>query len=300
MSSTEILFESRKPTTSPQVVFLYPKRKNMEQRAEYKAPRKNSKHLLINEPPLQVLPSLAVAIGLDEAIVVQQLHYWLTNPKNEGRVDEEGNKWVYNTYDDWKEDNFPFWSADKIQRIFLDLEKTGIVIARQLDAKKRDMRKFYRLDYDQICMMDGADLRLSMTAKHHDVLNESETNTETTQIKGVDWKIAHGEKVTNEDLRPDQTDEVENTLVLLDQAFHTTFARTPKSQSVAKFIISRVKQGDSLDRFIAWAKRDEFNASRTYEYAEQPDKIRTRWAQAFVKDNAAPVKKEGESSGYYA
>lgn len=36
--------------------------------------------LLINEPPLQVLPTLAKTIGLNEAIVLQQVHYWL-NPK---------------------------------------------------------------------------------------------------------------------------------------------------------------------------------------------------------------------------
>ena len=34
-------------------------------------------NLLTQEPPLQVLPSLAVAIGLNEAIVLQQVHYLL-------------------------------------------------------------------------------------------------------------------------------------------------------------------------------------------------------------------------------
>src|SRR3990167_3195545 len=95
-------------------------------------------HLLINEQALQVLPSLALALGLEEAIAIQQLHYWLNNTKNEGRIDEDGNKWVYNTYAQWKDDNFPFWSEDKVQRIFLSLEKQGVVITRQLDAHKRD------------------------------------------------------------------------------------------------------------------------------------------------------------------
>jgi hypothetical protein len=31
--------------------------------------------LLIDEPPLQVLPTLAVRLGLEEAIFLQQLHY---------------------------------------------------------------------------------------------------------------------------------------------------------------------------------------------------------------------------------
>ena len=39
-----------------------------------------SSKLLIDEPPLQVLPSLALKIGLNEAIILQQVHYWL-NPK---------------------------------------------------------------------------------------------------------------------------------------------------------------------------------------------------------------------------
>lgn len=134
-------------------------------------------HLLIDENPLQVLPSLAIVLGLEEAIAIQQLHYWLNNPKNEGRLDEQGNKWVYNTYAQWKDDNFPFWSEDKIQRIFLKLEKAGVVIARQFDAKKRDMKKFYRIDYGKLCAMDslkfassnGLKSASSNTAKPHDV-----------------------------------------------------------------------------------------------------------------------------------
>ena len=36
-----------------------------------------SSKLLMGESPLQVLPGLAVLIGLDEAIFLQQLHYKL-------------------------------------------------------------------------------------------------------------------------------------------------------------------------------------------------------------------------------
>lgn len=115
------------------------------------------------------------------------------------------------------------------------------------------------------------------------------TPTSNSNIKeslGIDWKIAHGEKVTKEDLQSNKEDEVETLLSQLDREFHTSFARTPKSQSVARFVLGQIKKGESLDRFMAWAKRDEFNASRLYEYAEQPDKIRTRWAQAFVKESS--------------
>ena len=136
---------------------------------------------MIDEYPLQVLPSLAAAIGLDEAIVLQQLHYWLNNPKNAGRLDENGDKWVFNTYEEWQKDNFPFWHITKIQRIFLSLEKLGVVKSAQFDAKKHDMRKFYMIDYDKLCMMDDSFLPLSKGAKVNDVKRNTETTPETTQ-----------------------------------------------------------------------------------------------------------------------
>ncbi|HDE3362621.1 TPA: DnaD domain protein, partial [Staphylococcus aureus] len=38
--------------------------------------------LLIDDYPIQVLPKLAELIGLNEAIVLQQIHYWLNNSKH--------------------------------------------------------------------------------------------------------------------------------------------------------------------------------------------------------------------------
>ena len=103
--------------------------------------------LLINQPPLQVLPDLAVKLGLNEAIIFQQLHYWLERSTNT----REGNKWVYNDYDAWRE-QFPFWSERTIQRAFLTLEKWGLVVSKQFekythDPSKRNRRKWYTIDY---------------------------------------------------------------------------------------------------------------------------------------------------------
>lgn len=154
----------------------------------------NKSHLLINEQALQVLPSLALVLGLEEAIAIQQLHYWLNNSKSEGRIDEDGNKWVYNTYSEWHDDNFPFWSEDKIQRIFLSLEKQGVVISKQLDANKRDMRKFYRIDYDKLCAMDDAILRPSNTVNLHDVKMNQRIPENTISPMPLEWQIMAGQK----------------------------------------------------------------------------------------------------------
>jgi hypothetical protein len=132
------------------------------------------KNLLIHEPPLQVLPSLAVAVGLTEAIILQQLHYWLENPK--AGIERDGYKWIFNTYEEWQA-NFPFWSVATIRRGFQNLEERGIVIAEQLDKNRHDMTKFYRIAYEQLEQLDGVNLSASNDSKQYDV----NKNTETTQ-----------------------------------------------------------------------------------------------------------------------
>ncbi|MEK5071024.1 hypothetical protein [Sporosarcina sp. FSL K6-1508] len=64
-------------------------------------------NLLIKESPLPVLPSLAVEVGLNAAVLLQQLHFKLLISPNV----RDGHKWVYKTYEEWKNEEFPFWSV---------------------------------------------------------------------------------------------------------------------------------------------------------------------------------------------
>ena len=125
--------------------------------------------LLIEESPLTFQPSLAVAIGLNEAIVLQQIHYWIKNTKNKG-YEQDGYKWVYNTYAKWKETNFPFWSENTIQRTFASLEEKGLVVSIQPMKGKYDRTKYYRIEYTKLEVFDDPKMVCS--------LSESETTTE--------------------------------------------------------------------------------------------------------------------------
>lgn len=108
---------------------------------------KSASQLLINEPPLQVLPTLAKLIGLNEALVLQQLHYWQSHEKI--GITRNGKKWVYNSYAEWQ-GNFPFWSRCTIQRIFSKLESKKLILSLQANKDKGDKTKSYRIDYDAL------------------------------------------------------------------------------------------------------------------------------------------------------
>ena len=101
--------------------------------------------LLIDEPPLQVLPSLAREIGLNEAIMLQQIHYWLLKSGNEF----EGAKWFYKTLEEWQTE-FPFWSAMTIRRTLGSLEKQKIIKIGNFNKKKFDKTKWYTIDYQRV------------------------------------------------------------------------------------------------------------------------------------------------------
>jgi len=101
--------------------------------------------LLLDDKPLIILPSLAEKIGLNESIVLQQLHYWLLESKNV----KEGNKWVYNTYKDWQK-QFPFWSEKTIQRTITKLENEGYILTGNYNKMRIDQTKWYRIDYDKL------------------------------------------------------------------------------------------------------------------------------------------------------
>lgn len=100
-------------------------------------------NLLYIDRPLVINPALAERIGLNEAIILQQLNYWLT--KTGSGVSHDGVQWVYNTYADWRE-QAPFFSERTIQRAILKLEQIGLIRSEMLKKSKGDRTKFYTIN----------------------------------------------------------------------------------------------------------------------------------------------------------
>lgn len=105
---------------------------------------KTTSTLLIDGPVLQVQADLAVAIGLDQAIIIQQLHWWLRQRRNA----RDGRYWVYNTYEEWHE-QFPFISVRQLKRIIPQMEADGLLIStNKYNPRKIDRKKWYTINYD--------------------------------------------------------------------------------------------------------------------------------------------------------
>jgi hypothetical protein len=91
-------------------------------------------------------PMLAALVGLNEAIFLYQLQYWLERSQNE----YDGRRWRYATYQEWLAD-FPFWSDSTLKRTVKRLEDLGVLISTdKLNRFRRDRTKWYTIDYDQL------------------------------------------------------------------------------------------------------------------------------------------------------
>ena len=178
--------------------------------------------LLLDEPPLVVIPSLAKAIGLNEAIVLQQVHYWLqiNAKKQSGSHYHEGRYWTYNTAAEWAE-TFPFWGESTVRRIFASLEKSGIFLKGFFNEKSSDRTKWTSIDYDcldrilsgnlphkskslaQVEQMGCSDLADQSCSNLADLLY-TETSTENNYRESGNSQIS---EKPDQNLIPDQQEE---------------------------------------------------------------------------------------------
>lgn len=135
--------------------------------------------LLLDDYPLVILPLLAKEIGLNEAVVLQQVHYWLTNA-HLGKFDN-GVHWIKNSIPAWQRDNFPFFSVDTVKRTLANLREAGFLQVRNdLNRNHTDRTLWYTIDYAKLQNASVQNALMDQGKIHRSL---SETTTETTFSK---------------------------------------------------------------------------------------------------------------------
>ena len=123
---------------------------------------------LINDYPITFLPHLAKAIGVNEALVLQQLHYWLVN---HAEMQHDGKFWIYKTYEEWQEQDFFFWSVRTVKSIFKKLGDMGLIESQKLSSNRHNRVNYYTInsvklaEISAICEAEFEAKRLAKLAK---------------------------------------------------------------------------------------------------------------------------------------
>lgn len=130
--------------------------------------------LLMPSRPIVINPDLAYSIGLNEAIALQQVNYWLQET-NSG-LERDGVRWIYNTTEQWLE-QFPFWSESTLKRTFTRLKSLGVLKVEQLNKSQRDMTNYYTINYesellDEVKVIKSKKSKCAVPSVQNDTMEE--------------------------------------------------------------------------------------------------------------------------------
>lgn len=249
----------------------------------------NSKYL-IDEHPITFHPTLALAIGVNEAILLQKINLWLNcKPHN-----ADGRNWIYNTYKSWKE-QLPFWSESTIKRIIKNLFDIGIIIKGNFNKSKFDKTVWYSIDYDKLDTIVDQKTQNYRLGQFDTTMVSSWTNRECqsdttytndyTMITNNDniysQNYSDGQLLTNyndkvsndtntgkkdEEVSDDTLHLISEIIKYLNDKLKTKYR--PTSANTQKHIKARLKEGFTLDDFksVIDKKYNEWNNTKFQVY----------------------------------
>ena len=195
--------------------------------------------LLIDDYPIQVLPKLAEKVGLNEAIILQQIHYWLNSSKH----NYDGKRWIYNSYPNWAK-QFPFWSERTIKRAFGSLEKQDLLYVGNYNRAGFDRTKWYSINYENlnnlVARPSGQNGTTSMTNCHDAKGQNGTTNTR-------DYTEITTETTNNNILSGNPTAPYQQVIDYLNKRTGKQYKHTTKKTQ--SLIRARTKEGFNLDDF---------------------------------------------------
>lgn len=210
----------------------------------------NFKELFIDKSKtLIVNTDLALVLGdLNEAIVLNQLNYWIEINKKAEKNLVDGKYWVYNSYSDWRINNFPYWSEKTIQRTFTRLENKGVVLSANYNKLAIDKTKWYTIDTKKLQeLVDEFNSDEDKMTNRQD--NMTDRQDKMTCREGQSDRPLP--EITTENINRDYNSEItnkDNTSINIDGEVHTSFSEKPTARAVTRDEML-LKEKDMVDRF---------------------------------------------------
>lgn len=218
---------------------------------------------------------IAKKIGIEEAIFLHNLYYWLQhNAANEKNL-FDGSYWTYNTKKAYSE-IFPYMSLDKIKRIINSLREDGIIKTGNYGLDKMNHTLWYAFTDCGLSMMEkaGYDTKVFYCINRRGQnapIEEGKTHQSTTNINKTDKnnkeKTSIDIDVKNDAEASAQSDEEKYFYTYLKEhcpfVYKMQVPLTYEQYKKACSKYSREKIWETLDAMNNWK---ELNKKRRYAY----------------------------------
>lgn len=146
------------------------------------------KTILGDEYPILVDRKLARILGVNEAMVMQHIHYWLVKNEEKKVNYKEGRYWTFKSIKQWHNDEFDFWSESTLRRIFISLEEKGLLLVNNFNKKGFDKTKWYSIDYEKLYS-----------------LNEEQNDDHKEKNILINYEMDNSDKENNDEVEEEKT-----------------------------------------------------------------------------------------------
>ena len=91
----------------------------------------------------------AVEYGLDKAILLQHIRFWIHQNKGKKSHTHDGKVWMFQSAADMSK-HYPYWSRQKISRLLREMEEQGLIISGNYNKLGYDQTKWYTLQCSKL------------------------------------------------------------------------------------------------------------------------------------------------------
>lgn len=180
----------------------------------------------------------AVKYGVEEAIIIQNIRFWLQKNRANGKHFHDGRYWTYNSKPAFAK-LFPFWSEKQIRRILDSLRKQGVLVVGNYNPNPYDKTLWY--SFSDQSMIDewkeqaGADSPESPLCRPKSPSRTDQTGRSITDIN-TDIKTNISPPHAEEDAHPPvKKKESIKSPILFEKFWDTYGKKTNKAGTVREW-----------------------------------------------------------------
>ena len=237
---------------------------------------------------------LATRIGVEEAIMYQNLAHWCAVNKANERNFFDGCYWTYNSIEAFCI-IFPFWSQKQIRRILKSLEDSGYVKTGNYNSSPYDRTKWYSTIFPNGQMKESD--RANEVDQKGETYNCSDINTDiNTDNKQISSSILDSAESNenSEGMEPKTEDKQRGSEeglrlaggLLSCMKIHNPKLKEPSLESWAKEFdkIMRIDKRtfEEIKDMIIWCQKDQF----WHRNILSPSKLRKQWDRLYLDQNS--------------
>lgn len=219
--------------------------------------------------------------GVEKAVIIYNLRFWLEKNKANGSNEHDGYYWTYNSAEAFS-DLFPYFTQSKIGRMLRQLEDDGVIISGCYNNKGYDRTKWYSMPEFKVAEIQDEDSSKPCDYSYfkNEECNFQNCTMDISYLNNGYFKNEQPIPYVNTDSNPDSnsyinkgatknsktfkpekpetvSDEVWNDLLAHRKTKRTSNTKTAWSAIYNQLDKAQQQTGDSLDQIIGeWLSRD--------------------------------------------